>query len=118
MSGTDMLKVCIFGGGAIGGYIAAHLARAGQCELSVVARGATLAAIRAQGLRVRTPSGEIHANVHATADARELGRQDYIFVTLKAHQFDAALDDIAALMDEHTTVLPPTTGIPYYFFIA
>jgi 2-dehydropantoate 2-reductase len=116
MSGTDMLKVCIFGSGAIGGYIAAHLARAGQCEVSVVARGATLAAIRAQGLRVRTPSGEIHAKVHATADARELGRQDYIFVTLKAHQFDAALDDIAALMDEHTTVLPPTTGIPYYFF--
>jgi 2-dehydropantoate 2-reductase len=115
-SGTDMLKVCIFGGGAIGGYIAAHLARAGQCEVSVVARGATLAAIRAQGLRVRTPAGEIDARVNAVADARELGPQDYVFVTLKAHQFDAALADIATLMDARTAILPPTTGIPYYYF--
>jgi 2-dehydropantoate 2-reductase len=111
-----MLKVCIFGGGAIGGYIAAHLARAGQCEVSVVARGATLDAIRARGLQARTPAGVIEVRVNAVADARELGRQDYVFVTLKAHQFDAALDDIAALMDEHTAILPPTTGIPYYFF--
>ncbi|WP_322057041.1 2-dehydropantoate 2-reductase [Paraburkholderia sp. J63] len=111
-----MLKVCIFGGGAIGGYIAAHLARAQQCEVSVVARGATLEAIRAQGLRVATPGGTIAARVKAVADARELGVQDYVFITLKAHQLDAALEDIAALMDERTTVLPPTTGIPYYFF--
>ncbi|WP_051481590.1 ketopantoate reductase family protein [Paraburkholderia nodosa] len=111
-----MLKVCIFGGGAIGGYIAAHLARAGQCEVSVVARGATLAALRTKGLRVHTPAGVVAARVNAVADARELGVQDYVFITLKAHQLDAALDDIAALMDEHTTVLPPTTGIPYYFF--
>ncbi|KWF30823.1 ketopantoate reductase family protein [Burkholderia pseudomultivorans] len=111
-----MLKICIFGGGAIGGYLAGHLARAGLCEVSVVARGSTLDAIQTHGLRVRTPDGEFVTPVRAVADARELGRQDYVFVTLKAHQVDAALDQIAALMDRHTVVLPPTTGIPYYFF--
>jgi 2-dehydropantoate 2-reductase len=113
-----MLKVCIFGGGAIGGYLAAHLARAGQCDVSVVARGKTLSAIRSDGLRVKTASEDFGVPVRATANSRELGVQDYVFITLKAHQVDAALDDIAPLIGPRTTVLPPTTGIPYYFFHA
>ncbi|VVD33755.1 ketopantoate reductase family protein [Paraburkholderia dioscoreae] len=111
-----MLKVCIFGGGAIGGYIAGHLARAGQCEVSVVARGKTLEAIRERGLRVITATDDFTVRVKAVDDARELGVQDYVFVTLKSHQVDDALDQIRSLMDSHTVVLPPTTGIPYYFF--
>lgn len=111
-----MLKVCIFGGGAIGGYIAGHLARAGQCEVSVVARGAALDAIRANGIRVVTPQEDFTVPVKASSDARELGVQDYVFVTLKAHQVDSALDQITCLIDERTVVLPPTTGVPYYFF--
>ncbi|MGF6507362.1 ketopantoate reductase family protein [Paraburkholderia sp. 32] len=111
-----MLKVCIFGGGAIGGYIAGHLARAGQCEVSVVARGETLEAIRSQGLRVITASEDFTVRVNAVGDARELGVQDYVFVTLKTHQVDDALEQIRSLMDARTVVLPPTTGIPYYFF--
>jgi 2-dehydropantoate 2-reductase len=111
-----MLKVCIFGGGAIGGYIAGHLARAKQCEVSVVARGKTLDAIRANGIRIVTPSEDFTVHVNACSDTHELGVQDYIFLTLKAHQIDDALDQIAPLMDSHTVVLPPTTGIPYYFF--
>jgi 2-dehydropantoate 2-reductase len=113
-----MLKVCIFGGGAIGGYLAAHLARAGQCELSVVARGKTLDAIRTNGLRVTTASDEFSVSIHATSDTRELGPQDYVFLTLKAHQVDNALEQIAPLIGPNTTILPPTTGIPYYFFHA
>jgi 2-dehydropantoate 2-reductase len=111
-----MLKVCIFGGGAIGGYIAGHLSRAGLCEVSVVARGATLDAIRSNGIRVVTPAETFSVRVDACADARELGVQDYVFITLKAHQVDGALDQIRSLMDHDTVVLPPTTGIPYYFF--
>ena len=111
-----MLKVCIFGGGAIGGFIAGHLARSRLCEVSVVARGRTLDAIRANGIRVVTPSEEFSVRVDARPDARELGVQDYVFVTLKAHQVDGAVDQIASLMDGNTIVLPPTTSIPYYFF--
>ncbi|MBT2793576.1 ketopantoate reductase family protein [Paraburkholderia strydomiana] len=111
-----MLKVCVFGGGAIGGNIAGHLARAGQCEVSVVARGKTLDAIRTHGLRVITASEDFTVRVNAVEDARELGVQDYVFVTLKTHQVDDALDQIRSLMDSRTVVLPPTTGIPYYFF--
>jgi 2-dehydropantoate 2-reductase len=111
-----MLKVCIFGGGAIGGYIAAHLARAKQCEVSVVARGETFEAIRNNGIRIVKPSEEFTVPVNVCATPDQLRAQDYIFVTLKAHQMDGAINQIVPLMDSHTTVLPPTTGIPYYFF--
>lgn len=113
-----MLKVCIFGGGAIGGYLAAHLARAGLCEVSVVARGKTLDALQTQGLTVTTASDTFTVRVRATSDARELGQQDYVFLTLKAHQVDGALEQMAPLIGPHTAILPPTTGIPYYFFHA
>jgi 2-dehydropantoate 2-reductase len=109
-------KVCVFGSGAIGGYIAGHLAQAAQCEVSVVARGANLEAIRTSGLRVVTPEGEISTRVRAVDDPGELGVQDYIFLTLKAHQLDSALDSLACLVGEQTSIIPPTTGIPYYFF--
>lgn len=111
-----MTKVCIFGGGAIGAYIAAHLARAGRCEVSVVARGATLDAIRRNGIRAETPLGSFTVDVRATDDTNELGVQDYVFVTLKAHQLDAALTQLEPLISPQTSVLPPTTGLPHYFF--
>ena len=112
----NVTKVCVFGGGAIGGYIAGHLARKGDCDVSLVARGETLEAIRSDGIRVVTPDGSFAAPVRAVADTRELGAQDYVFLTLKAHQLDAALGDIVRLVDGRTAVIPPTTGIPYYFF--
>ncbi|GAA0709248.1 ketopantoate reductase family protein [Vreelandella titanicae] len=111
-----MLKVCIFGGGAIGGHIAGHLARDGQCEVTVVARGNTLEAIKKDGLKVITPTEEFTVRVNVSEDPKDFGVQDYIFLTMKAHQVDEALEQITPLMDEHTVVLPPTTGIPYYFF--
>jgi 2-dehydropantoate 2-reductase len=111
-----MVSVCIFGGGAIGGYIAAHLARANQCAVNVIARGETLAAIRANGVRVDTPNGMFVARVNATDDPANLGEQDYIFLTLKAQQLDAALPSLAPLIGPRTTILPPTTGLPHYFF--
>jgi 2-dehydropantoate 2-reductase len=110
------MKVCIYGGGAIGGYIAGHLARAGECEVSVVARGKTLEAIRSRGLSVTTPQGSFTVYPRATDNAAELGPQDYVFITLKAQQFGAALEQIAPLLGAHTAVIPPTTGIPYWFF--
>ena len=110
------MKICFFGAGAIGGHIAGHLARRGECEVSVVARGKTLQAIRERGLRVITPQDDFTVPVLAVEKAEDLPKQDFVFLSLKAHQVDAALNQIRVLMSDNTVVLPPTTGIPYYFF--
>ncbi|EPA99394.1 ketopantoate reductase family protein [Pseudomonas sp. G5(2012)] len=111
-----MLKVCIFGGGAIGGHIAGHLARAGLCEVSLVARGKNLQAIQKNGLRVITPENDFTVQVKACEKTNALGVQDYVFLTVKSHQLEAALEQISPLIGPHTTIIPPTTAIPYYFF--
>ena len=110
------MKICVFGAGAIGGYVAAHLAQANDIEVSVVARGEHLAAIKQRGLRLQTPRGELRASVAATDRPHDLGRQDVVFVALKSHQMAAALEGIGALLGPDTSVLPPTTGLPYWYF--
>jgi 2-dehydropantoate 2-reductase len=110
------MKICVFGAGAIGGFVAARLAQVDGVEVGVVARGAHLEAIRANGLRVVSPAGELHARVRATADAAELGAQDVVFIALKQHQLTPALPALRALLGPHTAVVPPTTGIPYWYF--
>ncbi|MFA5630069.1 MAG: 2-dehydropantoate 2-reductase [Porticoccaceae bacterium] len=110
------MKVCIFGGGAIGGYIAAAMARLPDVEISVVARGAQLAAIRKNGLRLITPAGDYTVPVTASDDPAQLGPQDYIFITVKENQLDGVVNTIAPLYHQDTAILPPTTGIPYWYF--
>ncbi len=110
------MRICIFGAGAIGGFVAAHLAQVDGVEVSVVARGAHLAAIREHGLRVRSPKGELAARVRATDRAEDLGPQDIVFIALKQHQLAPALPALASLLGPDTTVVPPTTGIPYWYF--
>ena len=77
------MRICVFGAGAVGGHVAARLARGGA-EVSVVARGANLAAMRERGLEVRTPAERFHAEVRASEYPAELGPQDAVIVTLKA----------------------------------
>jgi 2-dehydropantoate 2-reductase len=110
------MKVCIFGAGAIGGYIGAHLARVPGIDVSVVGRGAQLAAIREHGLHVLGPDASFTVKVRATDRPQELGPQDYVFITLKSHQVGPALDGIKSLIGPETTVIPPTTGIPFWYF--
>ncbi|MCC0054956.1 MAG: 2-dehydropantoate 2-reductase [Rhodobiaceae bacterium] len=110
------LKICVFGAGAIGGVIAGQLARAGLCEVSLVARGEALDVMRDKGLTVELPDETFTVPVNVTDDPAELGVQDYVLLTLKAHQMDQALDGIATLIGPDTAVLPPTTGLPHYFF--
>jgi len=110
------MKICIFGAGAIGGYLAAHFAQVPGLQVSVVARGAHLAAIREHGLRLQRPAGELTAKVQATDEPADLGPQDLVFLALKSHQVAAALPGVQALLGPHTAVLPPTTGIPYWYF--
>ena len=110
------MRICLFGAGAIGGFVAAHLARVEGLTVSVVARGAHLDAIRARGLRIVTPSGDWSVRVRATEHAEELGPQDLVFIALKQHQLTAALPALAHLLGPDTAVVPPTTGIPYWYF--
>lgn len=109
------MKVCVYGAGAIGGHIAGHLARA-DVEVSVIARGPHLEAMQRKGLRVVTPNEDFTVPVKATGDASELGPQDYVFITLKSHQVTNALDAMQPLLGPDTAVIPPTTGIPYWYF--
>jgi 2-dehydropantoate 2-reductase len=91
------MRICVFGAGAIGGHAAARLARGGA-EVSVVARGAQLDAIRARGLRVQAPDGGFDASVRASGDPAELGPQDAVIVTVKAPALPSVAAAIAPLL--------------------
>jgi 2-dehydropantoate 2-reductase len=109
------MKICIYGSGAMGSYIAAHLVRSGRSDVSVVARGSTLSAIVDQGLRVITDEEDFTVPVRATADPAELGVQDAVIITLKMHQIDPVLDQIGHLIGPETAVIPPIAALPFYF---
>ncbi|MES2492200.1 MAG: 2-dehydropantoate 2-reductase [Pseudomonadota bacterium] len=110
------MNICVFGGGAIGGLIAAKLSQVPNVTVSMIARGEQLAAVRANGIELHSPTGNVNARILATDDPRELGPQDYVFITLKSHQVLSAVPQITALLGPDTVVLPPTTGIPYWYF--
>jgi len=110
------MKVCVFGAGAIGGLIAARLAQVPQVQVSVVARGENVDAIRRRGLRLVEGSAMRTVSVEATDDPSTLGAQDYVFVTVKTQQFSPSLPGIAPLVGPGTVVIPPTTAIPYWYF--
>ena len=104
-------KVCIVGCGAIGGWIGAGLARAG-CEVSVFARGSTLAALQRQGLKM---GDEQHA-VNASADATQLGVQDLVVIAVKAPALRDVVRQIGPLIGPRTVVLTAMNGVPWWFF--
>ncbi|RUX28013.1 2-dehydropantoate 2-reductase [Mesorhizobium sp. M7A.F.Ca.US.011.01.1.1] len=110
------MKITIFGAGAIGGYLAAKLAMTGRTDLSIVARGAHLEAIKADGLRLIEDGQEISVPVRAAAKADELGAQDYVVLALKAHSLSPALDQIAPLLGDHTSVVTMQNGVPWWYF--
>lgn len=110
------MKITIFGAGAIGGYLAAKLAITGRTDLSIVARGAHLEAIKADGLRLIEDGQEISVPVRAAAKANELGAQDYVVLALKAHSLSPALDQIAPLLGDHTSVVTMQNGVPWWYF--
>jgi len=109
------MKICIYGAGAIGGYLGVQLARAGA-DVSLVARGAHLAAMRERGLTLL--AGEETHTVHprCTDDAAELGVQDYVIVTLKAHSITGVIEKMAPLLGPHTRIVTAVNGIPYWYF--
>jgi 2-dehydropantoate 2-reductase len=109
------VKVCVFGAGAIGGYLGVCLARSGA-EVSLVARGPHLEAIRASGLRLQYDGKEHVAHLRCTDHAAELGEQDYLIIGLKAHQIDEAVDAMVPLLGSSTCIVTASNGIPYWYF--
>lgn len=110
------MKICLYGAGSIGGIIGAHLARVKGVEVSLIARGAHLEAIRRNGLQLISPHEDFTVRVNATDDPAELGPQDVVFITLKTHQYLGLLDRVVPLLGPDTALIPPTTGAPYWFF--
>src|SRR5260221_3619000 len=109
------MRVCVFGGGAIGAVLAAKLAAAGRVDLSLVARGPHLDAIRARGITlIEGGRQSVHA-VNAGA-AAALGPQDYVVLTLKVHSIPPALNQIAPLLGPETTVVTMQNGVPWWYF--
>src|SRR6202000_2952880 len=88
---TTTMKICIYGAGAIGGYMGAQLARAGA-EVSFVARGPHLAAMQAKGVRLQIDDTEHTVKVRCTSNPAELGPQDYVIIALKAHSVPGVVD--------------------------
>lgn len=109
------MKICIFGAGAIGGYMGVLLARAGA-DVSFVARGAHLAAMQDQGARLHIDGEELSAKVRCTSDPNELGVQDYVFITLKAHSIPAVVESMQPLLGKDTAIVTGVNGIPYWYF--
>ncbi|VVE57051.1 2-dehydropantoate 2-reductase [Pandoraea horticolens] len=109
------MKICIYGAGAIGGYLGVQLARAGA-DVSLVARGPHLSAMREHGLKLLIDGEERVAQLRCTDDPRELGPQDYVIVALKAHSVPAVLDAMQPLIGPDTAVVTAVNGIPYWYF--
>ncbi len=116
-----VMRVCVVGAGAIGGYIASRLAISGAAETSVLARGTTLEVLRSQGLRLESSGTEgtgetVVASVAAAGSAADLGPQDVVVLAVKAHSAPAAVASMVPLLGPSTVVLPALNGVPWWFF--
>ena len=110
------MRICVFGAGAVGGFIAGYMARGG-ISVSVVARGAHLAAIQANGLTVvEAPDERFTVKVRASSDPAKLGAQDGVLVTAKAPALPSIASRIAPLLLEETPVAFLTNGVPWWYF--
>ena len=109
------MKVAIYGAGAIGGLIGAHLARTGQ-DVTLIARGPHLAALKEKGLHLTGHSGDFTVHPKATEDAREAGPQDFVIVALKANAVPGIADKLAPLLGPDTGVVMAVNGVPWWYF--
>lgn len=109
------MKVCIFGAGAIGGYMGVKLAKAGA-DVSLVARGPHLAAMQEKGLTLIEEGETTTVPVTASDDPAALGVQDYVIVTLKAHSVPPVVSKMAPLIGQGTTIVSGVNGVPWWYF--
>ena len=108
------MKIAIYGAGAIGSYLGVRLHQAGA-EVSLIARGAQLTAMKKNGVTLKAPDGTVTVEPFVTGDAGEAGPQDFVFIALKGHALPGAAPDIARLMGPKTTLITAMNGIPYWY---
>jgi 2-dehydropantoate 2-reductase len=114
---ANSLKIGIVGVGAIGGFVGHRLAHAGE-DVTFIARGKNLAALKANGIRLVRADGsdEVVAQVNATDDYAAAGPQDLVILAMKAHQMESVAADVPKLFGPATIVVPMQNGIPYWYF--
>jgi 2-dehydropantoate 2-reductase len=111
----SLMKICIYGAGAIGGYLGVQFARAGA-DVSLVARGAHLAAMQTHGLKLLIGDEERVVHPRCTDNPAELGPQDFVIIALKAHSITGVIDSMQPLLSEQTRIVTAVNGIPYWYF--
>lgn len=110
-----MTKICIYGAGGIGGYLAVALSNAGA-DVSVVVRGPHLAAIKEKGLTLIKDGESQTVQVKATSDPTDLGPQDYVIIGLKAHSIPPIVEQFAPLLNDKTAIVSAVNGVPWWYF--
>jgi 2-dehydropantoate 2-reductase len=111
------MRIAIIGAGSIGGYVGVKLALAGE-DVTFLARGANLEAIRQHGMKLFLSDGTEHVarRVKATNDYAAAGVQDLVVLTMKAHQVEAVVNDLPKLLGPDTVIVPMQNGIPFWYF--
>lgn len=109
------MRICIYGAGAIGGYLGVQLALAGE-EITLIARGPHLQAMQRNGVRLLIGDEERIAHPVCTDDTASVGVQDYVIITLKAHSVPAIVEPLQALLGPETAVVTASNGVPWWYF--
>ena len=109
------MKICIYGAGAIGGYIGAELSRCGT-DVSLIARGPHLAAMREKGLKLRIGYEEHTTHPFCTDNPNDIGPQDFIIVTLKAHSVPNVVEAMQPLLGRDPALITAVNGVPWWYF--
>ncbi|MBS0393305.1 MAG: 2-dehydropantoate 2-reductase [Proteobacteria bacterium] len=111
------MRIAVVGAGAIGAYVGVRLALAGE-QVTFVARGANLEALRSRGARLLLPDGseQVASTVAVAADCASAGTQDVVILAVKAHQLGAIARDVPSMFGPDTTLVPMQNGIPYWYF--
>jgi 2-dehydropantoate 2-reductase len=110
------MRICIYGAGAIGGYMGAQLSLAGE-DVTLIARGPHLAAMQQNGVKLRLADGEERvAHPRCTDNPAEVGPQDYLIITLKAHSVPGVVELMQPLLGPETAVVWAVNGVPWWYF--
>lgn len=109
------MKICVYGAGAIGGYLGLQLSLAGE-DVTLIARGPHLEAMRARGVKLLIDDEERVARPFCTDDPAEAGPQDFVIITLKAHSVPGAVEAMQPLLGPDTAVVTASNGVPWWYF--
>jgi len=110
-----MTKICVYGAGGIGGYLAVALAKGGA-DVSVIARGPHLAAIKANGLTLNKDGARETLQLKASDNPADIGPQDYVIIGLKAHSIPPIVEQFAPLLHDQTAIVSAVNGVPWWYF--